>query len=43
VQPTGLHSEALEPPTGPGDLPATEDVIDAVGEEHAAGSQPKHQ
>jgi EmrB/QacA subfamily drug resistance transporter len=43
VEPPRLHAQTLEPPARPGDLAATEDVIDAVGEEDGPDGYPEYQ
>lgn len=43
VEKAGTHSEALEPPTGSGDLPASEDVVPSVSQENGTYSQAKDQ
>jgi hypothetical protein len=36
VHDPGAHAQAVEPARGPGDLPAAEDVVPAVRDEHEA-------
>jgi len=43
VEKAGTHPEALEPPTGSGDLPASEDVVPSVSQENGTYSQAKDQ
>ncbi len=43
VEPTRLHPQALEPPAGAGDLPASEDVVDTVGDEDRSDGHPEDQ
>ncbi len=43
VEHTGPHPQAFEPATGPGDLPATEDVVQAVGQHHSPEREAQEQ